>query len=228
MGVGSDLADVVFDDLYEHELGARNVFTGHKYFVLKDEFYYQPPKIITNAVNRVLIAFGQFDSNNVTEKIIDSILATNYEGRIDVILGLDYEGLDDLISKYESNPLIQIYRNVPNVSEFIFKADVIFTSPNKSMYEICSIGVPTICLCQDDRDVSHVFANNNNGFINMGRVEDLSKQDIVDQFVNIVNDFDLRMEMHKKMLSIDLKNGFENILAVIEEEYRKFEFNKNH
>lgn len=96
------------------------------------------------------------------------------------------------------------------------------------MYEICSIGVPTICLCQDDRDVSHVFANNNNGFINMGRVEDLSKQDIVDQFVNIVNDFDLRMEMHKKMLSIDLKNGFENILAVIEEEYRKFEFNKNH
>ncbi|MBQ6099467.1 MAG: UDP-2,4-diacetamido-2,4,6-trideoxy-beta-L-altropyranose hydrolase [Methanobrevibacter sp.] len=228
LGVGSDLADVVFDDLYEHELGARNVFTGHKYFVLKDEFYYQPPKIITNAVNRVLIAFGQFDSNNVTEKIIDSILATNYEGRIDVILGLDYEGLDDLISKYESNPLIQIYRNVPNVSEFIFKADVIFTSPNKSMYEICSIGVPTICLCQDDRDVSHVFANNNNGFINMGRVEDLSKQDIVDQFVNIVNDFDLRMEMHKKMLSIDLKNGFENILAVIEEEYRKFEFNKNH
>ena len=220
LGVGSDLADVVFDDLYEHELGARNVFTGHKYFVLKDEFYYQPPKIITNAVNRVLIAFGQFDSNNVTEKIIDSILATNYEGRIDVILGLDYEGLDDLISKYESNPLIQIYRNVPNVSEFIFKADVIFTSPNKSMYEICSIGVPTICLCQDDRDVSHVFANNNNGFINMGRVEDLSKQDIVDQFVNIVNDFDLRMEMHKKMLSIDLKNGFENILAVIEEEYR--------
>ena len=98
LGVGSDLADVVFDDLYEHELGARNVFTGHKYFVLKDEFYYQPPKIITNAVNRVLIAFGQFDSNNVTEKIIDSILATNYEGRIDVILGLDYEGLDDLIS----------------------------------------------------------------------------------------------------------------------------------
>lgn len=227
LGVGSGLADVVFDDLYEHELGARNVFTGHKYFILKDEFYYQPPKIITATVNRVLIAFGQFDSKNVTEKIIDSILATNYEGHIDVIIGLDYDGLENLISKYESNPMVQIYRNVPNFSEFIFKSDLIFTSPNKSMYEICSIGVPTICLCQDDRDVSHVFANNNNGFVNMGRVEDLSQNDIVEQFVNIVNDFDFRMEMHKKMLSIDLKNGFENILAVIEEEYRKFEFNKN-
>lgn len=227
LGVGSDVADVVFDDLYEHELGARNVFTGHKYFILKDEFYYQPPKIITNEVNRVLVAFGELDSNNFTEKVIDSILVTDYKGRIDVVLGLDYADVDSLISKYESNPLIQIYQNVKNFSEFIFKADIIFTSPNKSMYEICSIGVPTICLCKDDRDVSHVFANHNNGFINLGRGEELGRQDIIDEFVNVVNDFDLRMELHKKMLSIDLKHGFENICAVIDEEYRKFEFNKN-
>lgn len=224
LGVGSSIADVVFDDLYEHELGARNVFTGHKYFVLKDEFYYQPPKIITNKVNRVLIAFGEHDYNNFTEKVIDSISSTNYDGRIDVILGLDYEDIESFISKYESNPLIQIYRDVSNFSEFIFKSDLIFTSPNKSMYEICSIGVPTICLCQDDRDVSHVFANFNNGFINMGRIEDLERQDIIDEFIKVVNDFDLRMDMHNRMLSIDLKNGFENILAVIQEEYRKFEF----
>lgn len=227
LGVGSSFADVVFDDLYEHDLGELNVFTGHKYFILKDEFYYQPPKIITSTVNRVLIAFGQFDSNNFTEKVIDAILTTNYEGRIDVVLGLDYEDIDGLISKYESNPLIQIYRNVSNFSEFIFKADIIFTSPNKSMYEICSMGVPTICLCKDDRDVSHVFANNNNGFINLGLGEVLERKDVVEEFARVVNDFDLRMELHRKMLSIDLKNGFENILAVIEEEYRKFEFNKS-
>ncbi len=227
LGMGSTIADVVFDDLYEHELGELNVFTGHKYFILKDEFYYQPPKIITNTVNRVLVAFGQFDSNNFTEKVIDAILTTTYDGRIDVVLGLDYANVDGLISKYESNPLIQIYRNVPNFSEFIFKADLIFTSPNKSMYEICSMGVPTICLCKDDRDVSHVFANSNNGFINLGRGEDLERQDVVEEFARVVNDFDLRMDLHQKMLAIDLKNGFENILAVIEEEYRKFEFNKN-
>ena len=227
LGVGSRFADVVFDDLYEHELGELNVFTGHKYFILKDEFYYQPPKIITNEVKRVLIAFGQFDSNNFTEKVIDAILTTTYDGRIDVVLGLDYEDVEGLISKYESNPLIQIYRDVSNFSEFIFKADLIFTSPNKSMYEICSMGVPTICLCKDDRDVSHVFANANNGFINLGRGDALERQDVVEEFARVVNDFDLRRNLHNKMMSIDLKNGFENILAVIEEEYRKFEFNKN-
>ena len=89
------------------------------------------------------------------------------------------------------------------------------------------MGVPTICLCKDDREVSHVFANNKNGFINLGRGENLERQEIVEEFAKVVNDFDLRMDLHYRMLSIDLKNGFENIRSVINEEYRKFEFYKN-
>jgi CMP-N-acetylneuraminic acid synthetase len=226
LGVGYDLADVVFDDLYEHDLAERNVFTGHKYFILNDEFYYQPAKIITNEVKRVLITFGEQDKNNLTEKVIDSILATNYEGRIDVIVGLGYGKLDELISKYESNQRIQIYRNVANISEFMFKADIIFSSANKSIYEICSIGIPTICLCENIREESHAFVTRNNGFINLGLGELVEKQDLVDAFINLVNDYELRMELHEKMLSVDLRFGFENLVSVVEEEYRKFEFNK--
>ncbi|WP_405275090.1 cytidylyltransferase domain-containing protein [Methanobrevibacter sp.] len=226
LGVGSGIADVVFDDLYEHDLSEENVFTGYKYFILNDEFYYQPAKIITNDVNRVLVAFGGKDTHNLTELVIDSILSTNYNGRIDVIVGLGYEGLEELISKYESNPLIQIYRNVTNISEFMFKADIIFTSANKSIYEICSIGIPTICLCNDVREETHSFVSQNNGFINLGLGEVVEKQDIIDEFINLVNDYELRRQLHERMLSIDLRYGFENITSVVEEEYRKFEFNK--
>ncbi|MBQ2654364.1 MAG: UDP-2,4-diacetamido-2,4,6-trideoxy-beta-L-altropyranose hydrolase [Methanobrevibacter sp.] len=226
LGMGSGIANVVFDDLYEHDLSESNVFTDHKFFILRDEFYYQPAKIITNEVKQVLIAFGEIDSNNLTEKAIDSILSTNYEGRIDVIVGLGYERLEELISKYESNPLIQIYRDVSNISEFMFKADIIFSSANKSIYEICSLGVPTICLCQDNREESHAFVTRNNGFINLGLGEAVEKQEITDQFIALVNDYELRLDLHEKMLSIDLRYGFENITSVVEEEYRKFEFNK--
>ena len=65
LGTGTTLADVVFDALYEHEIGEEeNIFTGHKYYILKDEFYFQPEKIITQAVNNVLITFGGTDPNN--------------------------------------------------------------------------------------------------------------------------------------------------------------------
>ena len=226
LGTGTEVADVVFDALYEHEVGEDKIFTGHKYYILKDEFYFQPQKIITHTVNNVLITFGGTDPNNFTEKVIDSILSTNYEGRINVILGLGYQGLEDLISKYESNQSIQIYRNVSNISEFMFKADLIFTSAGRTMYEICSLGVPTICLCQNERELSHVFANESNGFINMGLGEYVERQQIIDEFINLVNNYDLRVEMNKKMLNVDLKNGFENIWSIIREEYRKFELNR--
>lgn len=226
LGSGVELANVVFDALYEHEIHEDNVFTGHKYYILKDEFYFQPQKIITQNVENVLITFGGSDPNNFTEKIVDSILATNFSGRINIILGLGYKGTDELVAKYETNPSIQIYGNVSNISEFMFKADVIFTSAGRTMYEICSLGVPTICLCQNERELSHVFANESNGFINMGLGERLDKQEIITTFVNLVNDYDLRVEMNNKMLNIDLKDGFENIWSIIREEYRKFELGR--
>ena len=56
----------------------------------------------------------------------------------------------------------------------------------------------------------------------MGLGVAVEKQDIINEFINLVNDYDLRIEMNKKMLAIDLKDGFENIWSIVREEYRKF------
>ena len=225
LGTGTEFADVVFDALYEHDLSENHIFTGHKYYVLKDEFYFQPKKIITQNVENILITFGGTDPNNFTERVINAITKTSYEGRINVILGLGYSDKEGLISRIESNPSIQVYTNVSNISEFMFKADIIFTSAGRTMYEICSLGVPTICLCQNERELTHVFGTNANGFINMGLGINVDDSEIMNQFIELVNDYDKRIDMNEKMLSIDLKNGFENIWAIIKEEYRKFELN---
>lgn len=226
LGTGFEFADVVFDDLYEHDLSQKNIFTSYKYYILRDEFYFQPQKIITNAVNNVLIAFPGVDPNNLTEKVLNSILATNYEGKINIIVGLGYPDKEGLVSRIESNPLVQLYTGVSNISEFMFKADVIFTSSGRVMYDICSLGVPTICLCQSERELGHVFSSNSNGFINMGLGETLEIEEIRDQFIELVNNHEKRIDMHEKMLSIDLKNGFNNIWTVIDNEYRNFKLSR--
>ena len=223
LGPGTEFADVVFDALYEHDLSKGHIFTDYKYYILRDEFYFHPEKVITQGVNNVLIAFPGNDSNNYAEKVLNAILKTSYEGRINIILGLGYEDKEGFISKIESNPLIQVYSNVSNISDFMFKADIIFTSAGRAMYEACSLGIPTICLCQDERELSPVFCSNANGFINMGLGVDVDEIEIANQFADLINNYDLRIEMSNKMLAIDLKNGFENIWSVIEEEYRNFE-----
>ena len=60
----------------------------------------------------------------------------------------------------------------------------------------------------------------------MGLGENIEHEEIANQFVDLVNDYDRRLEMHEKMLSVDLKNGFDNIWAVIREEYRKFQLRR--
>ena len=61
----------------------------------------------------------------------------------------------------------------------------------------------------------------------MGLGEFIEKQELIDIFINLVNDIELRRDMHEKMKAIDLRFGFENMVAVVEEEYRKFKIKKN-
>ncbi len=228
LGVGVEYADVVFDSLYEHDLSESNVFSGHEYYVLMDEFYFQPLKVITQEVKNVLIIFEGNDYNHLSERFLNAILSTGFENRIDIIVGSGFEDVEGFVSKYESNPLVQIYQNVHNISEFMFKADIIITSATKTMYESCSLGVPTICVCQDELEKTHVFANTANGFVNMGLSEELSEQEIAAQFLDLVNNPEIRISMNQKMLSIDLKHGFESIKAVVERKYRDYEMKKPH
>ena len=88
VGGGVKYAHMVFDALYEHKIPLKNLYSGHKYYILKDEFYYQSFKEIKEEVNKVLLTFGGTDPNNLTEKVLESILESNYKNKIEIILDL--------------------------------------------------------------------------------------------------------------------------------------------
>ena len=128
----------------------------------------------------------------------------------------------EIQEKYKDNDRITIYENVRNMSEHMYNADLIFTSAGRTMYEIASIGVPCICLCQNEREVSHIFGNVENGFINMGLGENVSKEEIKETLEKTLEDYNLRLEMNKRMLAIDLKHGFENIMNLVKQGYKEW------
>ena len=228
VGTGSEDADLVFDVLYEHDGGFGNIFIGYKYYLLRDEFYFQPKKIVNPNVDTVLIAFGGDDSNNLTERTLESVLGSGYAGRIDVILPFNYSKKEQIIQKYEMSHNVQIYHRVNNISDFMLRADIVFSSAGRKMYEICSVGTPCICICQNGREQTHSFGSPKNGFINMGLAEFLSNEDITNQFKILWQDFELRQTMNAMMKSIDLKHGFENIWSVVEQKYWAKEFKQRY
>lgn len=226
LGGGIKYAHMVFDALYEHKIPLKNLYSGHKYYILKDEFNYQESKLVTEEVDRILLTFGGTDPNNFTEKTLETILESSYENEIEIILGLGYAKKKEIQYKYKDNNRITIYENVRNMSEHMFNADLIFTSAGRTMYEIASIGVPCICLCQNERELSHIFGNVEHGFINMGLGSEVSKDEIKETLENTINNYNLRLEMNKRMLSVDLKHGFENIMNLVKEGYKRMEKRK--
>lgn len=224
LGKGAEVADIVFDALYEHQIPSKNVYSGYKYYILKDEFYYQKQKNIEkdNAVKEILLTFGGTDPNDLTRKTLQSLLKSSYNGKITIILGLGYKDKAGIREEFANNPDVDIFENVKNISEYMYNADLIFTSAGRTMYEIASVGVPCVCLCQNERELTHTFGNAENGFLNLGLGKDLKEKDIIKIIENLLNDNELRKEMNKRMLSIDLKHGFENMMSIVKNKYKEF------
>jgi len=225
LGNGAELADVVFDALYEHQIPSKNVYSGYKYYILKDEFYWQKQKSIQKdgKVEEILLTFGGTDPNDLTRKTLKSLIKTSYDGKITIILGLGYKDKLEIKEEFAKYSNIEVFENVKNISEYMYKADLIFTSAGRTMYEIASIGVPCVCLCQNERELTHTFGNAENGFLNLGLGKDLKEEDIIETIESILNDNELRREMNKRMLAIDLKHGFENIKKIVKSKYKDFD-----
>ena len=117
---------------------------------------------------------------------------------------------------------VQFYITVESICYFMISADFFFTSGGRIMYQVCSLGVPCIVICKDEREERTLFGSPEHGFVNMGMGSYLSQEDIIEQFNIVANDFELRQAMNNKMLEIDLKHGFEEVWGVVKSKYREF------
>lgn len=226
LGGGVKYADVVCDALYEHKIPLKNLYSGHLYYILKDEFYYQPYKEIHPSVKEILLTFGGTDPNDLTKKTLNCILKSEFKGNVKVILGLGYMDKKGIEKEFQDYSNIEIFEDVKNISEYMISADLIFTSAGRTMYEIASIGVPCVCLCQNQRELSHIFGNVENGFINLGLGSEVKENDLINTINDIIDNYDLRMEMSNRMKNVDVRHGFENLMKIVKPRYLEFEKGK--
>ncbi len=214
LGEGAEHADLVINAMYPEKELLPNHYFGHKYFCIRNEFVYTNPKKETPAnVEQILLSFGGVDPNNFTLKVLQTIYDTCQAKniKISVILGLGYQQQDSL-KPFEG---IEIHRNVSNMSKYMQRADLIFTSAGRTTFEVASIGAPTIVLCQNERESTHFFASQEYGFVNLGLGEKVSNDQLLEVFLGLVNDQNKRKYMSELMLAHDIKNGKNRVLKLI-------------
>ncbi|MFX0001760.1 MAG: PseG/SpsG family protein [Candidatus Hermodarchaeota archaeon] len=223
LGEGSKYSDLTINALYEGS-NAGNYYWGKDYYILREEFHNIGNNEIKKEVNNILITYGGTDPNNYSKKVLEAINDLNLKDlKINIILGLGYkqpELLKQSVKDYKLD--LTIKQNVKNISTYMLQADIAFTSAGRTVYELASIGTPTIVLAQNEREMLHTFANEKNGIINLGLGYNCSDKKIKDVFLKVFNNFKYRKKVHNLMLKNKLKLGINNVINLIFKEYEKF------
>jgi len=219
LGSGSKETHLTINAIYSEPEKMPNHFFGYKYFCLRDEFLFTKKRTVNENVENILVTFGGVDPNNYTKKTIKSIYTycISKDIKINVIAGYGYSDYDS-IKQYKN---INILKNVSNIAKHMNEADIIFTSAGRTTFEVASLSTPAIILAQNDRELTHFFADSRYGFINLGLGFNLSNKDILEQFKKLVENYNLRQRLSRKMADCDLNLGRQRVIELIKKVIEK-------
>ncbi|ODV49681.1 CMP-N-acetylneuraminic acid synthetase [Methanohalophilus euhalobius] len=228
LGEGSDYADLVINSLYENTCPPDNHYYGYKYVCLRDEFQQISSKVVTESVNCILITFGGTDPNNLTLRTLKAISKLNNikDIKINVIIGMGYSSKEEL-SAYAEKLVqegfqINIKENVLMMAYEIYNADIVITSNGRTIYEITSIGTPFISIAQNERESKHLFVHFLRGIMYLGMAYKISEDDIYMALTDLLNNPQLRKKVNKNLLKINLLDGVDKNIKLIEEKYTEW------
>jgi CMP-N-acetylneuraminic acid synthetase len=221
LGPGATAADLVINAMYpERELRSPNHYFGPKYFCIKDEFQQAKPVSIDKNVKTVLITFGGVDPNNFTLKVLKEIYPFCLDRgiRIVVVLGMGYQ-FHNSIREFDK---AEVHQNIQSMSEYMSQADIACTSAGRTTFEVASLGLPTIVMGQNEREMTHFFATEEFGFVNLGLGYELKEGAILTAFLELVDSWELRKTLGNRLRDNDIANGKRRVVKLINDAIAKY------
>ena len=217
LGEGAQFADAVVNDLYEKKNNLDNHYWGSDYYCIRDEFHLAKPTDFREEVNEILVIFGGTDPCNLSKRLLDVVKSIGDQRiRYSFILGLGYKEKAKLMKDTEGKAQkIFFIQDVKNMAEYMANADIAISSQGRTMFELASMGVPTILLAQNERELHHEFGNLGNGFINLGLGSEVKNETIKQTLLWLINSSQIRKQMRDRMLKDDLKKGIFRVKNII-------------
>ncbi len=142
------MVDSVF---WEYPNSSDRVYAGHRFLVLPELIrkYHKKEKIIRKSINRICISMGGVDPMGTTVKIVKWLPQLFENVIVDIILGAGFEFQSEIdleLSKMPGRINANVWKNVENIYEFFFKADLAICAGGNTLHELACIGTPTIVI----------------------------------------------------------------------------------
>lgn len=192
LGSGAEVADLTVSDLYLNPRAKRQL-SGVESSILAPSFETLPRRAeVSKNVEHILVLFGGTDPANLAEKSLKALEEADFKGKVTCVRGL---GANDLTRKFNLN--LSVLRNVKNMGALMATANLALSSAGRTITELMSIGVPTLCLAQNHKELTHTHATAENGIVNLGLGSEISIQKLA-QEISSMFPTDVRISLSKK------------------------------
>lgn len=167
-GPGALQVDLVVAEFVEAPpVPADKLLTGIEYSLLAPRFELPLP-VARSAflhVTEILVLFGGTDPSGLARRALHSLKRVGFRGHVTVVRGMGAGPLqlDDTLP-YEYD----VFENVEKMPLLMAQADFAYTSAGRTIVELAATGTPSICLAQNEKELTHTHATESNGVIALG------------------------------------------------------------
>ena len=203
LGSGAGYADLTINELYETpQTQGNRVLWGHNYFFVRDEFQEAKPAQFQSNVKGILLTFGGTDQKDLSRLIYHRIRGFCQQQSIEIyiVTGPGYRRYERLAEETKGEKNVYLTHNTGVMSGIMEKVQVAITSNGRTVYELAHMNIPAVVLSHHEREQTHSFACEKNGFSQVGIYKKGYTENIVAlELKKLVLDEEYRSEMFKRI-----------------------------
>ncbi len=212
-GEGCIKADIVINALLS-KTDFQNVYAGERYYMANKMFLLYNPIEIKKEVKRVFVCFGGADPRSYTDRLLKMVIKDEYRNYEFVFaLGRAKDNVDELLefNKFDN---IEVIYDVSNMPELMSGCDIAVSSRGRTAYELAVLGIPTIVVSENEREINHAFACNENGFtyIGMNPADEIFESNLR-MYLNLSQKN--RQHFQDVLLRHNLRSGRKHVMGLI-------------
>lgn len=222
LGDGAPLADMTLNDLYETpKMDGRHIRWGNRWFFLRDEFDGAAVHVFPETVQSVLVTFGGTDQHDLTRQTLQAIAPYCRENgiRINVVTGPGYAHKEETARMLDRPEMDHVTFTFATgvMSRIMEDSDVAVCSNGRTTYELCHMNLPAVVVSQHARENTHTFACPDNGFINLGVVDEDTPAKTLTAVQTLVENRQERKRLHERMTEHDFSGNKAKVVSLMHE-----------
>ncbi len=192
--------------------------TGSDYMVLDKQFqdYHKRSKGLRPKVQSILVTMGGSDISNFTPLVMRALEKMDLANvKKTVVIGPAFPGAGRFLKHKD----FIFKRNVSNMAELMFQADIVIAGGGMVLYELACVGTPGIILCQTDYQFWEARSFEKEGVVlNVGSKADFSEEKLITKIEELMRNYQKRKEMSAAGKSLVDGLATERIIAEIKRE----------